>query len=362
VRSVHLQAEGLRQRGDFAARVVVAFAVDRSILRAGVFRRSIPFLTRAFSDVKLPSSLLRLVLCCSLTLSVPLATAASKSASVQELASGSALLVDLRTDEVLYSSNPELVVPIASVTKLMTAMVVLDAGQPLDEVLPVVIRDTAELTGVYSRVRIGSEISRREMLLLTLMSSENRAAASLAHHYPGGHAAFVGAMNAKASALGMHSSEFVEPTGLSERNVSNARDLVLLLKASQQYPLISEFSTTSERTVTFAKPRYSLGFRNTNNLVRKPDWDIQVTKTGFTNAAGHCLVMRTQMADRPVAFVVLDAFGKYTHTADANRLKRWIETGRVTPVAPAALAYKQYKQAERLRAAGAVQARDASAP
>lgn len=305
--------------------------------------------------MKFRSSLLSLTFCCALALSTVTLAAPGKPANTQELASGSALLIDLQTDEVLYSSNPELVVPIASVTKLMTAMVVLDAGLPLDEVLPIVIRDTAEMAGVHSRVRLGSQISRRDMLLLTLMSSENRAAASLAHHYPGGHAAFIGAMNAKASALGMHSSLFVEPTGLSERNVSNARDLVLLLKASQQYPLIGEFSTTSEQTVSFSKPSYSLGFRNTNNLVRKPDWDIQVTKTGFTNAAGHCLVMRTQMADRPVAFVVLDAFGKYTHTADANRLKRWIETGKVTPVAPAALAYKQHKQAERLRAAGAVQ-------
>lgn len=282
---------------------------------------------------------------------LPLATSQAATTSgtprVQELASGSALLVDLRTDEVLYSSNPDIVLPIASVTKLMTAMVVLDAKLPLDEQLAVTIRDTAEMTGVYSRVRVGSEASRRTLLLLTLMSSENRAAATLAHHYPGGHAAFIAAMNAKAQALGMTNTHYVEPTGLSERNVSTARDLVTLLKASRQYPLIEQFSTTDNQQITFNKPRYVLGFRNTNALVRKPDWDIQLTKTGFTNAAGHCLVMRTTMAQRPVAFVVLDAFGKYTHMADANRLKRWLETGRVTPVAPAALAYKQQKLAER---------------
>lgn len=277
----------------------------------------------------------------------PAVTATPKASSQQELASGSALLVDLKTNEVLYSSNPDMVVPIASVTKLMTAMVVLDAKLPLDQRLPVTIREAKEMQGVFSRVRIGSEISRREMLLLTLMSSENRAAASLAHHYPGGYRAFIQAMNNKARKLGMAHTHYVEPTGLSEQNVSSANDLVKLLKASQAYPLIEQFSTTKEKTVAFRKPNYTQGFRNTNALVRKPDWSIQLTKTGFTNAAGHCLVMRTVMDQREVAFVVLDAFGKYTHIADASRLRKWLETGKVTAVAPAALAYKQQKMAQR---------------
>ncbi|MCQ4297746.1 D-alanyl-D-alanine endopeptidase [Pseudomonas stutzeri] len=279
--------------------------------------------------------------------SLPVHHAQAAKPAVQELASGSALLVDLNTNEVLYSSNPDMVVPIASVTKLMTAMVALDAKLPLDQVLPVTIRDAREMQGVFSRVRIGSEISRREMLLLTLMSSENRAAASLAHHYPGGYPAFIQAMNAKAHALGMTRTHYVEPTGLSERNVSSANDLVKLIRASRQYALIQQFSTTDEKTVAFRKPNYTLGFRNTNALVRKNNWDIQLSKTGFTNAAGHCLVMSTTMKQRPVAFVVLDAFGKYTHMADANRLKKWLETGTVTPVPAAALAYKQQKQAQR---------------
>ena len=139
-------------------------------------------------------------------------------------------------------------------------------------------------------------------------------------------------MNAKAQALGMHSSRFVEPTGLSEENVSSAHDLVLMIKAAQQYPLIKQFSTTDEKTIAFTKPNYTLGFRNTNALVRKDNWNIQLSKTGFTNSAGHCLVMSTEMNNRPVAFVVLDAFGKYTHMADANRLKKWLETGAITPV------------------------------
>ncbi len=304
--------------------------------------------------MKYRHTLFGLLLACSALVSTP-AALATPAAAKQELASGSALLVDLKTNQVLYSSNPDLVVPIASVTKLMTAMVVLDAKLPLEERLPVIIRDAAEMKGVFSRVRIGSEISRRDMLLLTLMSSENRAAASLAHHYPGGYQAFVQAMNLKASALGMSHTRYVEPTGLSERNVSSANDLVKLLRASQAYPLIDELSTLSEKTVAFRKPNYTLGFRNTNALVRKPNWDIQLTKTGFTNAAGHCLVMRTVMDQRDVAFVVLDAFGKYTHMADANRLKKWLETGTITPVAPAALAYKAQKQAERAQLLQAAQ-------
>lgn len=274
-------------------------------------------------------------------------SAAERSGATQELASGSALLVDLKTNQVLYSSNPDLQVPIASVTKLMTAMVTLDAQLPMEQSLPIVIKDVHEMRGVYSRVRIGSELSRRDMLRLTLMSSENRAASSLAHHYPGGVPAFVAAMNAKARALGMTRTRYSEPTGLSEGNVSTANDLVKLVKASGQYPLIGQFSSTREHTQAFRKPAYTLGFRNTNGLVHKPNWSIQLTKTGFTNAAGHCLVMRTQMAGKPVAFVVLDSFGKLTHMADANRLKKWIETGKITPVAPAALAYKQQKMAQR---------------
>lgn len=296
--------------------------------------------------MKIRHSIVSLLLICSSLVVASNSLAAAKTPT-QQLAAGSALLVDLKTNQVLYSSNPDMVVPIASVTKLMTAMVALDAKLPLDQQLPIVIRDTAEMRGVFSRVRVGSEVSRRDMLLLAMMSSENRAAASLAHHYPGGHVAFIAAMNAKARALGMSRSHFVEPTGLSQHNVSTANDLVLLLKATQQYPLISELSTTREKTVAFHKPNYTLGFRNTNALVRKDNWSVQVTKTGFTNAAGHCLVMRTQMAGKSVAFVVLDAFGKYTHMADANRLKRWLETGKVTAVPAAAISYRQQKMAQR---------------
>lgn len=260
-----------------------------------------------------------------------------------ELASSSAMVVDLSSDKVLYASHPDAVVPIASISKLMTAIVALDARQPLDEVIPVTIRDTRELRGVYSRVRVGSQISRREMLRLALMSSENRAASALAHNYPGGHARFVAAMNAKAKALGMTRTRFVEPTGLSERNVSTARDLVRLLKAAREYPLIRELSTTPNRAAHFQKPRYAQSFYNTNPLVRNPDWDIEVTKTGFINEAGHCLAMLARLEQQPVAMVLLGTFGKRTHIGDASRVRQWLETGKSAPIPAAARSYKRQR-------------------
>ncbi|KKM58594.1 D-alanyl-D-alanine endopeptidase [Yersinia pestis] len=281
----------------------------------------------------------------------PLAIARGSAVEVKgtaplELASGSAMVVDLQTNKVIYANNADKVVPIASITKLMTAMVVLDAKLPLDEILSVDIDQTKELKGVFSRVRVNSEISRKDMLLLTLMSSENRAAASLAHHYPGGYNAFIKAMNAKAKSLGMNSTHYVEPTGLSINNVSTARDLAKLLMATKQYPLIGQLSTTTEKMATFREPHYTLPFRNTNHLVYNDKWNIQLTKTGFTNQAGHCLVMRTVIGKRPVALVVLDAFGKYTHFADANRLRSWIETGKAAPIPGAAKSYRQQKDSQ----------------
>lgn len=267
-------------------------------------------------------------------------------AAQPEIASGSAMIVDLETNKVIYANHPDRVRPIASLTKLMTAMVVLDAHQPLDEIISVDISHTPEMRGIYSRVRLNSEISRKNMLLLALMSSENRAAASLAHHYPSGYDAFIRAMNNKAHELGMTHTHYVEPTGLSIENVSTARDLSRLLIATKRYPLLGQLSTTHEDMATFSHPNYTIPFRNTNHLVYRPDWNIQLTKTGFTNQAGHCLVMRTVINNRPVSLVVLDAFGKYTHFADANRLRSWIETGKVSPVPAAALSYKKQKAAQ----------------
>ncbi|QYJ75494.1 D-alanyl-D-alanine endopeptidase [Shewanella sp. FJAT-52076] len=271
----------------------------------------------------------------------------SDAKPTQELASYSALLVDTKTNEVLYASNPHQVVPIASISKLMTAMVTLDAKLPLGEKIAVEVKDNPEMKNVVSRIRLGSTLSRKEAMLLTLMSSENRAATTLAHHYPGGYQAFVKAMNTKAKALGMTNTRFVEPTGLSVHNVSTAADLVRLLKAAQDYPLLGQLSSTPSKSVTFGKPRYSLAFYNTNRLVNKDNWDIRLTKTGFTDAAGHCLVMLTRMAKRDVAFVVLDSFGKQTHLGDAGRLKKWLETGKVSPLPDSAKTYKEQRKRER---------------
>lgn len=270
-------------------------------------------------------------------------TSAPRDTSKLHIASGSAMLVDLQTNKVIYASNPDVVVPIASVSKLMTAMVVLDAKLPMNEYIAVNISDTPEMKGVFSRVKLGSELTRHDMMLITLMSSENRAAATLAHHYPGGYVAFIAAMNAKAKSLGMMHTRYVEPTGLSMHNVSTARDLSKLLAAARQYPMLSQLSTTKEKTVAFRKPNYTLGFRNTDHLVNKDKWNIKITKTGFTNQAGHCLVLVTEMGNRPVSLVILDAFGKYTHFADASRIRSWIETGKSGSVPDVALRYKADK-------------------
>jgi len=282
-------------------------------------------------------------------------TAAPRDTSQLKIASGSALLMDMQTNKVIYASNPDVVVPIASVSKLMTGLVIVEAKQNMDEYISVNISDTPEMKGVFSRVKLNSELPRREMLLIALMSSENRAAASLGHHYPGGYVAFIAAMNAKAKALGMTSTHFVEPTGLSVRNVSTARDLSKLLVAAHKYPILSELSTTKEKTVSFRKPNYTLGFRNTDHLVNKANWDIKITKTGFTNEAGHCLVLVTSMGNRPVALVILDAFGKYTHFADATRIRSWVETGRSTNAPAVALQYKAEKNLKN-RQTGAIEA------
>ncbi|WP_447750394.1 D-alanyl-D-alanine endopeptidase [Pseudomonas nicosulfuronedens] len=296
-------------------------------------------------------SILSLLFACAAVVcsSNTFAASPAKATSPKELvlASGSALVVDLQTGKTLYSSNPNLVVPIASVTKLMTAMVTLDAKLPMNELIPVDISETAEMKGVFSRVHLGSMISRENMLLLALMSSENRAAASLAHNYPGGSKAFVAAMNAKAKSLGMTSTHYVEPTGLSIHNVSDANDLIRLAKAAYTYPQIRQLSTTATSDARFSKPSYSLSFFNTNPLVRSGKWDIRLTKTGFTNDAGHCLVMVTMMDGRPVALALLDAFGKRTHVADAARIRRWVETGVASPVPAVALQYKAQRNQAR---------------
>nr|WP_235823252.1 D-alanyl-D-alanine endopeptidase [Azohydromonas sediminis] len=238
------------------------------------------------------------------------------------LKSSVALVVDQDTDEVLFSKNPQAVLPIASITKLMTALVVIEAKQPLDEVLTITQDDVDTEKGTGSRLRLGTQLTRGEMLHLALMSSENRAANALGRHYPGGLAAFVEAMNAKAALLGMHDTRYVEPTGLSSRNRSSARDLALLVKAAYQHDLIRELSTSPEAQVAVGSQ--AMQFRNSNGLVRNPEWSIGLQKTGYIAEAGRCVVMQAELAGRNLIMVLLDSAGRYSRIADAERLRRWL--------------------------------------
>ncbi len=239
-----------------------------------------------------------------------------------DLQSSVALVVDQDTQEVLLSKNSQAVLPIASLTKLMTAVVVTEAKQPLDEILTVTEEDIDTEKGSRSRLRVGSQLSRGEMMHIALMSSENRAANALGRHYPGGLAAFVSAMNRKAQALGMHDSQFVEPTGLSSRNQSSARDLATLVMAAHKHQIIRELSTSPEHQVDTGIQH--LQYRNTNGLVRSPSWEIGLQKTGYISEAGRCLVMQAKLAGRKLVMVFLDSSGKYSRLGDAERVRKWI--------------------------------------
>ncbi|GMV47300.1 MAG: hypothetical protein AMXMBFR66_26980 [Pseudomonadota bacterium] len=246
------------------------------------------------------------------------------------LKSGVALVVDEATDEVLFSKNPNAVLPIASITKLMTALVVTEAGLPLDEMLAVTQDDIDATAGNRSRLVPGTQLTRGEMLHLALMSSENRAAHVLGRSFPGGLARFVEAMNAKAQMLGMNDTRYVEPTGLSSDNRSSARDLARLVRVASAQPLIRAYSTSQDAVVPVG--RRQVQFRNTNGLVRNPEWDILVQKTGYISAAGRCLVMQAQLAGRQFIMVLLDSAGKYSRIADAERLRRWLAAQHLLPV------------------------------
>ena len=240
-----------------------------------------------------------------------------------ELKSSVALVVDQDTDQVLFSKNPQAVLPIASITKLMTAMVVTEEGLDLSEVVTVSQADVDTEKGSRSRLKVGTQLTRGEMLHLALMSSENRAAHALGRTYPGGLEAFVQAMNITAQRLGMGDTRYVEPTGLSSQNRSSAHDLSLLVKAAYAYPLIRELSTSPEAqfTVGGKKPQQ---FRNTNGLVRNPAWEIGLQKTGYIAEAGRCLVMQAQLAGRKLIMVLLDSAGKYSRIGDAERIRKWL--------------------------------------
>lgn len=241
-----------------------------------------------------------------------------------QLRSSIALIYDEDLKSPLYTKNPDAVAPIASITKLMTAMVVLDSHPDLQQQLSVDVADMDSLKGTHSRLGVGTTFTRSEMLKLALMSSENRAAAALARNYPGGTAAAVAAMNAKARELGMTSTTFRDPTGLNSENVSTARDLVKMVAAARHYALIREYTTTATHLVEGGRGR-ELRFNNTNPLVKSDSWDIGLSKTGYISEAGRCLVMQARIEQRPVIIVLLDSEGKSTRIGDANRVKKWIE-------------------------------------
>jgi D-alanyl-D-alanine endopeptidase (penicillin-binding protein 7) len=240
-----------------------------------------------------------------------------------DLRSSVALVVDQDTDEIVFAKNSEAVLPIASLTKLMTALVMVEAHLPMDDFITVTSEDVDYEKNSSSRLAVGATLTRGELLHLALMSSENRAAHALGRTYPGGLSAFVQAMNTKARHLGMADTRYVDPTGLNSGNQSSAKDLASLVKAAYQQSLIRELSTTPDHAVRVGARQ--LQFRNTNSLVRSPAWDIGLQKTGYIVEAGRCLVMQARMAGRKFILVFLDSNGKYSRQADAERVRRWLE-------------------------------------
>jgi D-alanyl-D-alanine endopeptidase (penicillin-binding protein 7) len=252
-----------------------------------------------------------------------------------DLRSAAAIVIDQEAGKLLYAKNTDAVMPIASITKLMTAIVVLESGAPLEDPVSVTMQDVDRLKGTSSRLRVGVTLPRKEMLRLALMASENRAASALARHHPGGVSAFVQAMNHKARQLGMQDTRFVDATGLNPNNVSTALDLAILVNAGYQYSLIRDYTTTDSVRLAFQgstkrKKGRALAFQNSNALVRSGQWEIGLSKTGYISEAGRCLVMQARIATKPVIIVLLDSWGKFTRIGDANRIKRWVETIQAT--------------------------------
>jgi len=246
------------------------------------------------------------------------------------LKSSVALVIDQDTSEVLFSKNDKAVLPIASLTKLMTGLVLSEAHLPMNEVITISQADVDTEKGSRSRLGVGTELSRGELLHLALMSSENRAAHALARSYPGGLPVFVSLMNTKAKLIGMNDTSYVEPTGLSSQNQSSARDLAKLVNVAYGDPVLRELTTSPGYQVAVGKR--TLQYNNTNRLVKNPSWDIGLQKTGFINEAGQCLVMQAKVAGRKLIMVFLDSAGKLSRIADAERVRRWVES---TPVASA---------------------------
>ncbi len=258
-----------------------------------------------------------------------IAPAHAQSSKEAALRSEVALVYDVEGGSVIYEKNSDDLRPIASISKLMTALVIAESALPMDEVLTISDEDVDRMRHSRSRLAVGTRLTRGEMLHLALMSSENRAASALGRHYPGGMPAFVRAMNDKARALGMRHTRFVEPTGLSSDNVATSHDLVKLLKASSRHPAIRHYATDDTEVFDLGRGR-RLTYNNTNRLVKREDWEIHISKTGFINEAGECLVMLTRIDDRDLAIVLLNSSGKYSRIGDAVRIRKLVEAGGTT--------------------------------
>jgi D-alanyl-D-alanine endopeptidase (penicillin-binding protein 7) len=239
--------------------------------------------------------------------------------------SSGVLVYDPATGQTLFSKNADTVGPIASITKIMTAMVVLDAKLPMEEAIEITSQDIDLVKNSSSRLPIGSHFRRDDLMRLALMASDNRAASALGRNYPGGLPAFVDAMNAKATVLGATQTHYVDSSGLSPGNVSSPTDLGKLVAAASGYELIREYSTTGAVNVQLPESKRKLNFVNTNALVRTSDWKIGLSKTGYIAEAGKCLVMQAMIANQPIVIVLLDSWGKLTRVGDANRIRKWLE-------------------------------------
>lgn len=245
------------------------------------------------------------------------------------LMSGKALIVNQDTGEVIYAKNTNQPTPIASLTKLMTAMVLLDANLNMQELVTVTDEDIDYIKGTGSRLALGTRLSRNDLLHLALIASENRAASAIGSSYPGGRMQFIKKMNAKAQFLGLKNTHFADPTGLDSQNISTAEDLVRMVKAAYEYEAIRQITTSTNHEVYVPGYDNMMTFNNTNGLVRNSDWQIGLSKTGFISEAGRCLVMQATIADQPMIIVLLDSYGKYSRIGDANRIRKWVEYNSV---------------------------------
>jgi len=282
-----------------------------------------------------------LILALAAIASATAAAAPAPNPAKLELASVQAAVTDLDSDTTLYRKHAQRSVPIASLTKLLTAIVVLESDAALDEWLPVVERRESAPNNAYTRMRVGSQLKRKTYLRLALMASANHGAYVLARHHPGGFDAFVDDMNDQARALGMDASHFVDPSGLSILNHASAADVVTLIEAAMAYPLIRESTQTQAYTARFRYPRYELYYGNTNVLVFRNHWDVRLSKTGYLDEAGRCLAMVARIDGRLVAMALLDSFGTRSPVGDAGRIKRWLRSGESGAVADAAARYEK---------------------